>query len=48
MGLLFSIVEIAAKVIFNVTFTALVKRVVSRMTKEKTAPDQRDGSDETT
>jgi hypothetical protein len=46
MGLILSIVEIAARVNLNITFTALVKRVVSRMTKERTAPiSGRDGSD---
>ncbi|MCL2357161.1 MAG: hypothetical protein FWC70_08395 [Defluviitaleaceae bacterium] len=48
MDIIFSIVETAAKIIFKVVFTALVKYAVSRITKGKTAPiGSRDGSNNT-
>ena len=48
MDIIFSIVETAAKIIFKVVFTALVKYVVSRITKGRTAPiSSRDGSNAT-
>ena len=44
MDFVLSLIEIAAKVIFKISFTTLVKHVVSRI-KERTAPiDIRDGS----
>ncbi|MCL2357162.1 MAG: hypothetical protein FWC70_08400 [Defluviitaleaceae bacterium] len=46
MDIFFSLVETAAKIIFKVVFTALVKYVVSRIAKGRTAPiSGRDGSD---
>jgi len=45
MDFILSLMEITAKVVFKVTFTTLVKDIVSRI-KERTAPIRsRDGSD---